>query len=250
MALPRSLVKEIEADKLTVGTMLKSMSVNMAEALSYTDIDFIFVDRQHGSPVLEELEHITRAAELNDMPVVVRVPRDDMSMITYLLDVGARGIILPQVESVNTIEEASSHIRYADGRSLGTTTRAAHFGAIEKGDYIDYVDNSLAFCPMIETERGLENVEKIAASPKTTAIVIGPGDLSFSLDTEYGSTRFREAVDDIFDVAAQHGCPVGMFIMNEDELDLYADRASFAIYGQDVSIVTEHVTRVVERLHR
>lgn len=250
MALPRSLARDLAGDELTVGTMLKSTSATMAEALGYTDVDFLFVDRQHGSPVLEKLEHVVRAADLNDLPVAVRVPRDDPSMITYLLDAGVRGVLLPQVESAEVVEEASTHVRYADGRSLGTTTRAARFGAIAKDDYVDYVDDALALCPMVETERGLENVDAIARSPGTTGLVIGPGDLSFSLGTEFGSPGFREAVDSILEAGARHDCPVGMFVMDEDELDRYAERLSFTIYGKDVRIVTDHVTEVVERLRR
>lgn len=247
MTLPTSFVRMLESDTFSVGAMLKSMSVNMAEALSYTDTSFMFVDRQHGSPVFTRLENIIRAADMNDIPVAVRVPRDDVSMITYILDLGARGIILPQVESAEYVREASSHVWYDHGRSLGTTTRAARFGDIERSEYIDYVNEHVALIPMIETTTGLENVEALAAMDEVTALLVGPGDLAHSLDMEFWSDSHLDAISSVFDAAATNGIPAGIFVSNKRQIRDVKEDTSFIIYGKDVGIVTDHMDEVVTR---
>lgn len=246
MTPPRSLVDELTANQLSIGTMLKSMSVNMAEALSYTDLSFLFVDRQHGSPVYTRLENIVRAADLNDMPVAVRVPREDTSMITYLLDFGVRGIVLPQVETKERVRRASSHVRYADGRSLGTTTRAARFGDFERTDYIEYVNNDLALLPMIESRTGVGNAETIAAMDEVTALLIGPGDLAHSLNTEFWSDKHLEAIHRVFDAADAQNCPAGIFLSTEQQLADVAEHITFTIYQKDVGIVTDCLEELVD----
>jgi 4-hydroxy-2-oxoheptanedioate aldolase len=247
MASPTSFVETLESDTFSIGTILKSMSVNMAEALSYTDISFLFVDRQHGSPVFTRLENIVRAADLNDLPVAVRVPRDDMSMITYFLDLGVRGIVLPQVESPDYVREVGSHVWYDHGRSLGTTTRAARFGDFERSEYIDYVNDHLALIPMVETTPGLENVEALAAMDDVTALLVGPGDLAHSLGTEFWSDTHLDAIGRVFDAAAANGVPAGIFVSTERQIADVKAHTSFVIYGKDIGIVTDHMDEVVAR---
>jgi 4-hydroxy-2-oxoheptanedioate aldolase len=203
------------------------------------------VDRQHGSPVYTRLENIVRAADLNDMPVAVRVPRDDTSMITALLDFGVRGIVLPQIETESRVLEASSHVRYSDGRSLGSTTRAARFGDFEKPEYIEYVNNDLALLPMIETKAGLENAEALASMDEVTALLIGPGDLAHSLGTEFWSANHLAAINRIFDVAERQNCPTGIFVSTEEQLSDVKDRIDFTIYSKDIGIVTNHLEDVL-----
>ena len=243
-----SLVSELTSGRTSIGTILKSMSPNVAEALGYTDLDFLFVDRQHGSPVVERLESIVRAADLSRLPVITRIPREDYSMITYLLDVGVRGICVPQVESAETVREASSHVRYRDGRSLGTTTRAARFGAVPREEYIDYVDTELALLPMIETVAGVENAENITSMDEVTGVLVGPGDLAHAIGATFGDERHRRTIDELFDTAASNDCPVGIFVSSVEELERYRSRASLLVYGKDLEMVTSHVTEVLDSL--
>lgn len=223
-----------------MGTNLKSASPVMAEALGYSDLDFLLVDRQHGSPLAEGVERIVRAADLGDLPVVVRIPEDDTSMITYLLDTGVRAIMLPMVEDPETVREASAHVRYEDGRSLGSYTRAARFGNVPKQRYAEYVNEELALLPMIETAAGLDAVDELSSMPEVTALAIGPGDLAWSLDVPFDSEEHHEALDEIFAVAAANDCPVGTFAPAVSHVERFADRAAYLVHSSDVSIATAH----------
>lgn len=240
-----SFVQRLLAADPAVGTVLSSVSPALAEALGYTPLDFLFVDRQHGPPVTEGLEAIVRSADLTDTPVVVRVPRGDTSMITFLLDAGVRGIMLPQVADPAVVREASSHLRYGDGRSLASASRAARFGRVSKEDYADYVNDELALLPMIETEAGAAAVDEIAGMDEVTALAIGPGDLAWSLDVAMGSDAHRTAIDRIFEAGAANDCPVGIFVASPEDIDRYADRAAFVIYGSDVGILASHFEAVL-----
>ncbi len=222
------------------GTVLKSVSPNVAEALGYTPLDFLFVDRQHGSPVTEQLEHLVRVADLAGLPTIVRVPREDTSLITGFLDFGVSGIVLPQIEARAPVREASSHMRYRDGRSLGSFTRAARFGEVPKETYAEHVNERLALLPMIETAAGMEAVEEIAAMPETTAITIGPGDLAWSLGVEFGGPEHHAAITEIFERSAEQDCPVGLFVPSTAEFERNRGRAAFLIYSSDVSILMKH----------
>lgn len=243
---PRTPFTEVmSAETPAKGTVLKSVSPNVTEALGYTPLDFLFIDRQHGSPVTETLEYLVRVADLAELPMIVRVPRDDMSLITAFLDFGVSGIVIPQVEDPDTVREASSHVRYEHGRSLGSFTRAARFGQVPKPEYAEHVNEDLALLPMIETQAGMDAVDEIAALAETTAIAIGPGDLAWDLDVEFGSEPHQEAITSIFDAAGDHDCPVGIFVPSEEEIERNADRAAFLIYSSDVTILMDAYSEVL-----
>lgn len=240
MAGLQSVREAIESDGPAIGTTLKSVAPNVAEALGTTPLDFLFVDRQHGSPVEEGLEHVVRAADVNDLPVIVRVPRGDTSMITYLLDIGVAGIMLPQIESTETVVEAGSHVRYRDGRSIATTSRAASFGAQPRERYVEYVDRDVALLPQLESEAGVEIAGEVADLAETTTIAIGPGDLSRSLGADPGDAVVEEAIDDVFDAANRSGCGAGIFVGDPAGIERYEDVASFVIYNSDVGLLMNH----------
>ncbi|MFP8956605.1 HpcH/HpaI aldolase family protein [Natrialbaceae archaeon A-CW3] len=236
----QSFAELVNRPELAMGTNLKSGSPVMAEALGYSDLDFLLIDRQHGSPLMEGLEEVVRAADLQDVPVVVRTPKDDTSMITYLLDTGVRGIMLPMVEDVETVREASAHMRYEDGRSLGSYTRAARFGNVPKPRYAEYVNEELALLPMIETTAGLDIVDELSSMPEVTALAIGPGDLAWSIGVPYDSPEHHDALDEIFEVAAANDCPVGTFAPAVSHVEQFRDRAAYLIHSSDVSITMGH----------
>lgn len=236
---PQSLVNLLMGDGRTIGTTLKSASPNITEALGYTPLDFLFIDRQHESPIDTTLEEMVRTADLGKLPVMVRVPKGATGMITYLLDFGVRGIVLPQIDGPEAVREASHYVRYKDGRSLAMSTRAARFGETDRERYKEYVNEDLALCPMIETIDALEQIGDITALAETTGVMIGPADLSASLGTTMNSETTKRAIDRIFDTAASHDCPVGVFI-GPDDLDRYADRASFTVLSNDIDVLMRY----------
>jgi 2-keto-3-deoxy-L-rhamnonate aldolase RhmA len=246
MATRQSAINQWSDEETAVGTTLKSVSPNIAEVLGHTPLDFLFIDRQHGSPIAQQFEHVARASDLNGMPIVVRVPKDDLSMVTYHLDIGARAIMIPQVEDSSYVEEALQHVHYQQGRSVVTTSRTADFGYHDRDEYISFVNEKLTLLPQIESLEGVDVLDEIVAMDEITDIAIGPGDLAFSMGVESGSQEHRNVIDQIYNIAESHGCNVGMFVGSESGLERYSGRSSFVIYSSDVGILSNEVERILE----
>lgn len=245
MARLQSVTELFERDDPAIGTVLKSFSPNVAEALGHTPVDFLFLDRQHGSPVYDGLDHIVRAADLNDLPVIVRIPTGDTSMITYCLDAGVAGIMMPQIEDAETVVEASRHVRFDEGRSISTTSRAAEYGARSREEYIEYVNEDVALLPQLESEAGVQQAGEVAQLEETTALAIGPGDLSKSLGASPGDDVVRSAIGDVFDAADRHDTDAGIFVGDPAGIDQYRDDAAFIIYNSDVGLLMNHFDDVL-----
>lgn len=246
MTGPPSLVEAFEDSRPAVGTILKSTAPSMAEALGNTPLDFLFLDLQHGSPVTERLEHLVRAADLAALPMFVRIPKDDFTMVTSLFDMGVSGVMLPQVEDAAIVREAATHTRFEAGRSLSTASRAAAYGGDDREEYVDFVDTQLALVPQIETTAGVESAAEITRLDEVTAIAIGPGDLAKSLGVDMGAPEHRETIDRIFDIAAENDCNAGIFVGSPSDLERYAAEAAYLIYRSDMGIVTSHLNEILE----
>ena len=93
---------------------------------------------------------------------IIRVSANRADLICFALDAGARGIIVPMV---NTKEEAIAMVRACKYSPLGDRSNAGVRG--EWGEtkdyrsYLDRVNEELVIIPMIETQQAIDNIDEI-----------------------------------------------------------------------------------------
>src|SRR3954463_7456204 len=146
---------------------------------------------------------------------LVRVAANQAYQICFALDAGARGIVVPMV---NTRAEAEAMVRACRYFPLGNRSNAGvrgEWGEFKNyRDYMDAVNNELLIVPMIETNQALENLDAIASVPGVDVLLIGPSDLSIELGVplDYQCDIYQRALDKIAAIAARHGTAVMYFI--------------------------------------
>ncbi len=149
-----------------------------AELLSRSGIDFVMIDRQHGS--WGEDSAIAALVGINESPAIpmARVARNDYTFIGRLLDEGVLGMIVPMVDRPEQARAASEacHLPPAGKRSWGWG-RAKIYG----DDYPDWIDEQLFVAVQLESVEAVENAEAILSTPGIDGCWTGPGDLSLSL---------------------------------------------------------------------
>lgn len=154
------------------------MAAEIAGAEGY---DYVCVDLQHGASDTSGLLPILRAIDASGSALaLVRVLRLDTGYIGKVLDAGARGVVIPMV---NTAEEAADAVASClyppDGvRSYGPF-RA---GIRPNQDRMPGDMNTSAMCfPMIETALGLAQLDRICSTSGLTGVYVGPSDLALSM---------------------------------------------------------------------
>ena len=85
--------------KPALGTMCNCASPLIAEWLGYSGYDFIVVDLQHGENNLDSVQGMLQALSSTSATPVVRVPANVPMYIQRVLDLGAYGVIVPQVNT-------------------------------------------------------------------------------------------------------------------------------------------------------
>ena len=164
---------------------LNASRSELAEILSQDSYDLIFTDAQHSAFNEEQLVSLcAHLAEL-EMPVQLRIKHTRHAyLIGNYLDLGALAIVVPQVESEATVDEAISAFYYppVGKRSWGPSSG---YGIQDRADRLEYAEwwNTNGILSLqLESVDGITNARKLA-KPGVDMLVFGANDLRFSLET-------------------------------------------------------------------
>jgi 2-keto-3-deoxy-L-rhamnonate aldolase RhmA len=168
-----------------------------AEVLGQSGIDAVLIDGEHGAFTIDSLVPNLIAVRATPAAALVRVPSDDPAMIKRVLDIGAEGILVPGIDTVEQARAAIAACRYPP-----TGTRGSALGITRAGGYGAAIDAYLEpDCqPMImlqsESAKAVENVAAIAALDGLEMLFIGPQDLSGSMGRPraYDDAAVRDAI--------------------------------------------------------
>jgi 4-hydroxy-2-oxoheptanedioate aldolase len=156
-----------------------------AETVSHGGPGWIGLDGQHGlyddHAVREALHAITT------LDALVRVPSNDAALIGRAMDAGARGVIVPMVETAEQAARAAAAVRYPPEGTRSWGPFAGYWGRQEVS--VGEAGSRAVCAVMIETRSGFDHVDEILSTPGVDMVFVGPYDLSISLGT---------SLDDLF----------------------------------------------------
>ncbi len=208
-----------------IGTMVTLASASTAEVLAHSDFDWLFIDMEHGALETRDVLAILQAVD-HMVPCVVRVKAPEEMPIKTALDLGASGIIAPQI---NTAERAAAVVRYARYSPEGTRgvgLARAHTYGMRFKKYMKSANDRIAVIVQVEDIEAVENIEEIAAVEGIDAVFVGPYDLSASL----GKTGKLEdaavvaAISRVTDVCRKAAITLGFFGVTAEAVEPYIDR--------------------------
>lgn len=195
-----------------LGTMVTLASGASAEVLASLGFDWLFVDGEHGPLEARELTEILQAVG-DKTACIVRVPEAAEVPIKRALDLGAHGIIVPQV---NTAEQAADVVRwarYAPEGSRGVGLARAHGYGLKFREYLTAANREIAVVVQAEHARAVDNIDAIVRVPGVDAVLLGPYDLSASLGKlgKIDDPAVVAAIDRVTDACKAAGMPLGYF---------------------------------------
>lgn len=225
------LKERLQAGHPTVGTWCEIPDPFVAEILAGAGYDLICVDWQHGLHHFESIVSVVHAIAGAGAVPIVRVPANDEWLIQKALDAGAFGVIVPMVSSAEEAARASASCRFPPRgiRSYGPIRAAP---AITDDPAI--VNEQILCIPMIETASGVESIDAIVAVPGVDAVIVGPYDLSLSMQLPLGSSDVKPLIDKVLAAGRSAGVPVGRHVDAPDAAAAgFAEGFSFLTIGTD-----------------
>lgn len=220
-----------------VGTFQVIGHPAVTELLAIGGAEVIVIDSEHAALDATTIEGLVRAGDVHRARLLVRVP----AMEPYLsigLDMGVAGVVIPHVQDGAQAREIVRATRFPPlgERGIGPA-RAAMFG-LDMAAYLASADNELVVVAMVETRRGVENVDEIVSVPGIDVIFIGPTDLAASLGTAFGSEQHLDAIETVIAAALAAGKVVGIHCADAADARRWADRGvRFLLIGTDSALL-------------
>jgi 2-dehydro-3-deoxyglucarate aldolase len=218
-----------------LGTMVTLASAASAEVLASLGFDWLFIDGEHGPLETRDLAEILQAVS-HKTACIVRVAEAAEVPIKKALDLGAHGIIVPQV---NTPEQAANVVRwarYAPEGARGVGLARAHGYGVTFREYVGAANREIAVIVQAEHAKAVDNIEAIVRVPGVDAVLLGPYDLSASLGKmgEIDDPAVVAAIGRVTDACRAAGMPLGYFGVTAAAVRPYAARGySLLVAGVD-----------------
>ncbi len=211
----------LRTDKPKYGTVLSIDHPATVEIAATSGFDWLWIDAEHGR--FSEASAATACAITKGrIPSLVRVPDRGETTLKRYLDVGADGIIVPQVSSLDDAREIARFALYPPHgkRSVGIA-RAQGYGF----GFTEYLaQRNYSILVQIETLAGVEAVNSIAQEPYVDALIVGPYDLSGSCGVpgDIGCKQVQEAIATVLASCKRAGKPCGIFAGTAEAAKAYA----------------------------
>jgi len=209
-----AIKKAVLAGEPVAGAMVfEFFSPGMSSILANAGCRFVLCDMEHTGLGFETLKWLFASCRGLPIEPMVRVPRGEYTWLARSLDLGARGVMIPMVESEAQARSIVESCRYPPAGRRGAAFGFAQCDYLggNVGDKIRaYHDRTLVIA-QIETERGLENVEAIAAVEGIDVLWVGHFDLSnfMGIPAQFDDPRFDAAMRRVAEVSRRHGKAAG-----------------------------------------
>ena len=244
--------KRVCAGETLTGAIVSLNSPQVAEIMADAGFDWLFIDAEHGAYGPLAVEVLLQAVG-NKMPCLVRIPVHEECWIEKMLDVGASGIIAPQV---NAVEQAEMIVQYAKYPPVGErgvgVARAQRYG-VRLMEYLERANDSLLTVIQIENIDAVRNARELAAVEGVDALFIGPYDLSMSMGIpgQIGDPRVQESIAEVLAVCQEKGKIPGIFGMRPEVVRHYREQGfSLLGLGVDAMYLSGAASNALEELRR
>ena len=218
-----------------IGSMVTLPSPAAAEILVELGYQWLFVDGEHGPLETAEVQAILQAVG-HRVPCIVRVPAAAEVPIKKMLDLGAAGIIAPQV---NTAEQAADVVAWSlyapDGRR-GVGLARAHGYGLNFQEYVESANREITVVVQAEHAEAVENIEQIVQVEGIDAVLLGPYDLAASLGKmgQVDDPEVTGAIDRITAACQAAGIPLGIFGVSAEAIQPYIEKGyNLVVAGTD-----------------
>lgn len=215
----------------TIGTFFELGGRAAMECLTRAGLDYVVIDTEHNCFSAEQVAHYIQAAENGGLIPYVRIGDTRRPYVLQMLDIGARGLIVPDITSVQEVEEVISSAKFPPiGKRGYAPNRTSGWGADEWardiGAYMHECNRRCKLIPQCETREALERIEEIAALPGVDGIFVGPCDLSIALDIpmQFDSPVLTAAIERILRACKSNGKESIIFSMDTGGAKAWLDK--------------------------
>lgn len=236
-----SFKQAIAAEQRQIGLWQALASPYTAEICAGAGFDWLLIDAEHAPNDLPLVLQQLQAVSGSPTELVVRLPWGDPVLIKQYLDIGARTLLIPMIESGAKAAEMVAACRYPPRgiRGIGSAIgRASRWNRTP--DYLQKAEEEICLLLQIESVEGLKACDEIARTDGVHGVFVGPSDLAAALG-HLGNPVHPDVQLAIFraiDIIRAAGKAAGILAADEQlARNCLQAGASFIAVGTDVTIL-------------
>lgn len=237
------LRRRILAGETLFGAWASLGSPGSAELVGRAGYDWVVVDMEHGNTTESELLAHLNAIEVSGSAALVRPQSGERLRIGRALDMGAAGIVVPRLDTVEQVREAVTFLRYppAGQRGVALLTRGARLGTVNHAG-VAALNDDIVGIVQIESPSALAAADELAAIDGVDVLFVGPADLSHSLGIpgQFANETYLDALRKVVAACRAHGKAPGILLYDHATFRPHLELGyTFIGLGADVSFVNE-----------
>ena len=247
-----SFKSRLAAGELLLGTMVTLPTASTAEILAGVGFDWLLIDGEHGPLETREALAILQAVG-EKVPCLVRVPEAAEVPIKKMLDLGAAGIVVPQVNTAEQAARVVQFAKYAPAGSRGVGLARAHKYGLRFNEYVQSANDSTTVVVQAEHAQAVENIDEIVRVPGIDAVLLGPYDLSASLGKmgQISDPVVVTAIQKVTKACQDAGIPLGYFGVTADAVRPYIEQGyRLIVAGVDTLFLSQSASILLNKLKK
>jgi 2-dehydro-3-deoxyglucarate aldolase/4-hydroxy-2-oxoheptanedioate aldolase len=201
--------------RVPVGHMIWEFGTRgIAKILESADIDFVLLDMEHSEFDTERVADLVAWFKATPIAPFVRVPQGVYHFLARVMDAGALGVMVANVETRQQAELIVNSVKYPPMGKRGVGIGGAHtdyLGPDPVAYFREANDSSVVIC-QIESPVGLSNLDAIASTAGVDVLWVGHMDLSTAMGIpgQFQTPAFLDALGAVVNAAREHGKLAGI----------------------------------------
>jgi 2-dehydro-3-deoxyglucarate aldolase/4-hydroxy-2-oxoheptanedioate aldolase len=192
--------------------LLEFFTPGIGPMLDACGLDFVIFDMEHGRCDINLLEVMIASCRGSRIVPMVRVPDLNFAPLSRVLDLGARGVMVPRVETREQSEGIVRALKYAPQGKRGVALGVGHDLYRAAGaEFFAQANEEITVIVQVETAKAFENLESIVSVPGVDVIWIGHYDLTVSMGfpAQFDHPRLLTAMDELVAACRKYGVAPG-----------------------------------------
>ena len=240
--------QRLQRGEVLLGQMvLELFTSGIGPMLDACGLDFVIFDMEHGRCDLALLSEMIASCRGSNIFPMARVPDVNFAPLSRALDIGARGVMVPRVETRQQAEDIVSQLKYAPQGKRGVALGIAHdLYRAGNADFFEKANEEIAVILLLETEKAFENLDEIVSVPGVDVAWMGHYDLTVSMGipAQFDHPRFLAAMDALVASCQKFGVAPGFLPPTPESAVHWIDKGFRAIsLGSDIGVFLDGVRK-------
>lgn len=200
------------------GTTISSLNWSgLVQMFKNEVLDFLIFDFEHGRLTAESSEEMLRMCNVLGVPAIARVQEIGYAYMSKIFDMGADGILVPRVETVEQVETVFKSIKFPPLGKKGCGGFSLLHGGISSVE--EFNQKKIVFL-QIESPLGIENLEGMLKVGHVDGVIIGPNDMSIAMGIpwEFDNPKLLDGIDAVMNICKKNDLSCGIYCDNEEEV--------------------------------